>query len=183
MNMTRKTFLSSAVAATVAPNLFAGAKRVVKVGAVGCGWRGDGAVKDIFEAGKLLGVEIKFTAFADFFRDRAAKQCRKWGIDEKNAFGGASGYKEVLKSGCDIVILATPPIFRARQDNVLDPNRPWGQRMVAIGDGELDFRKLRDRLDAINYNGWVSVESDFRSDADHALILRRFISGDPVWPK
>lgn len=116
-------------------------------------------------------------------KDRAAKQCQKWGIDEKNAFGGASGYKEVLKSGCDIVILATPPIFRARQDDVLDPNRPWGQRMVAIGDGELDFRKLRDRLDAINYNGWVSVESDFRSDADHALILRRFISGDPVWPK
>ena len=69
------------------------------------------------------------------------------------------------------------------KDDVLDPNRPWGQRMVAIGDGELDFRKLRDRLDAINYNGWVSVESDFRSDADHALILKRFIAGDPVWPK
>ena len=91
-SMTRKTFISSAAAAALTPNLFAGAKRVVKVGAVGCGWRGDGAINDIFEAGKLLGVDIRFTAFADFFKDRAAKQCKKWGVDEKNAFGGASGY-------------------------------------------------------------------------------------------
>lgn len=40
MSMTRKTFISSAAAAALTPNLFAGAKRVVKVGAVGCGWRG-----------------------------------------------------------------------------------------------------------------------------------------------
>lgn len=65
----------------------AGMKKTVKVGAVGCGWRGSGAIQDIFDAGKLLGVDIRFTAFADFFKDRAAKQCKKWGIDEKNAFG------------------------------------------------------------------------------------------------
>ena len=69
------------------------------------------------------------------------------------------------------------------KDDVIDQERPWGQRMVAIGDGELNFRKLRNRLDVINYNGWVAVESDFQSDADHALILKRFIAGEPVWPK
>lgn len=67
------------------------------------------------------------------------------------------------------------------KDDVLDAARPWGQRQVAIGEGELDFKKLRDGLEKINYNGWVTVESDFRSDADHALILRRFIAGEPVW--
>jgi predicted dehydrogenase len=116
MSITRRDFLgvSAAVAAMPTMRAVAGMKKTIKVGAVGCGWRGSGAIQDIFDAGKLLGVDIRFTAFADFFKDRAAKQCKKWGIDEKNAFGGANGYKEVLKSGCDIVILATPPIFRAR---------------------------------------------------------------------
>ena len=116
MSITRRGFLgaSAAVAAMPAMNAVAGMKKTVKVGAVGCGLRGSGAIQDIFDAGKLLGVDIRFTAFSDFFKDRASKQCKKWGIDEKNAFGGANGYKEVLKSGCEIVILATPPIFRAR---------------------------------------------------------------------
>ena len=69
------------------------------------------------------------------------------------------------------------------KDDVYDASRPWGQRMVAIGEGVLDFKKIRDALERINYNGWVVVESDFQSDADHGKILRRFAAGDPVWPK
>ena len=68
------------------------------------------------------------------------------------------------------------------KDDVYDANRPWGQRMVPIGEGVLDFRRIRDALERIGYNGWVAVESDFRSDADHALILKRFAAGEPVWP-
>ena len=66
------------------------------------------------------------------------------------------------------------------KDDVLDATRPWGQRQVAIGTGELDFRKLRDGLEKINYNGWVTVESDFGTDAEHAQALKGFISGGPV---
>ena len=69
------------------------------------------------------------------------------------------------------------------KDDVYDASRPWGQRMVAIGEGVLDFKKIRDALERINYNGWVVVESDFQSDADHGKILRRFAAGEPVWPK
>ena len=64
------------------------------------------------------------------------------------------------------------------KDDVYDTTRPWGQRMVAIGTGVLDFKKIRDRLDRINYNGWVTVESSFQSDAEHARILKRFIAGE-----
>lgn len=67
------------------------------------------------------------------------------------------------------------------KDVVYDTSRSWGQRQVAIGEGVLDFRKLRDALEKIGYNGWVAVESDFRSDADHGLILKRFVAGEPVW--
>ena len=76
MSITRRNFLgvSAAVAAMPTMRAVAGMKKTIKVGAVGCGWRGSGAIQDIFAAGKLLGVDIRFTAFADFFRDRAAKQ-------------------------------------------------------------------------------------------------------------
>ena len=69
------------------------------------------------------------------------------------------------------------------KDDVYDASRPWGQRMVAIGEGVLDFKKIRDALERINYNGWVVVESDFQSDEDHGKILRRFAAGESVWPK
>lgn len=64
------------------------------------------------------------------------------------------------------------------KDDVIDPNRPWGQRMVAIGTGELDFKKLRARLDKINYNGWVAVESSFQSDAEHGKLVNAFCAGE-----
>lgn len=121
MNMTRKTFIASAAAAAMAPDLFGGAKRVFKVALVGCGWRGagtddgvNGCADDIVHAAEALGCEVKFTAFADFFVEKAKKQCRKWGVDEKFAFGGANGYKQAIATDCEIVILAAPPIFRAR---------------------------------------------------------------------
>ena len=66
------------------------------------------------------------------------------------------------------------------KDDVYDANRPWGQRMVPIGEGVLDFRRIRESLDRINYNGWVTVESDFGTDAEHAQALKGFISGGPV---
>lgn len=122
--MTRKAFIASAAAFAAVPNILhasGSAKRVFKVALVGCGWRGagtddgvTGCADDIVAAAKLLGCEVKFTAFADFFVERAKKQCRKWGVDEKFAFGGANGYKRAIATDCDIVILATPPIFRAR---------------------------------------------------------------------
>ena len=36
------------------------------------------------------------------------------------------------------------------KDDVYDASRPWGQRMVAIGEGVLDFKKIRDALEKIN---------------------------------
>ena len=66
------------------------------------------------------------------------------------------------------------------KDDVIDAARPWGQRQVPFGAGELDFKKLRDRLERIGYNGWIAVENHFQSDAEHGEILRRFIAGEPI---
>ena len=120
--MTRKDFIkTSTLAAGVcaAPAILRaeGAKRVFKVGIVGCGGRGNGALGNIHAAAKMLcaegcNVEIKVVAAADFFVEKAQGVARKYGFDEKFAFGGANGYKQVMASDAEIVILTTPLNFR-----------------------------------------------------------------------
>ena len=120
--MTRKDFIkTSTLAAGVcaAPAILGaeGAKRVFKVGIVGCGGRGNGALGNIHAAARMLcaegcKVEIKVVAAADFFVDKAKAVARRYGFDEKFAFGGANGYKQVMASDAEIVILTTPLNFR-----------------------------------------------------------------------
>ena len=120
--MNRRSFLKTggmAAAIAGAPAIVKGegAKRTFKVGIVGCGGRGKGALKDIHAAAKLLcdegcNVEIKVVAAADFFIDKAKKVAQAYNFDEKMAFGGATGYKQVMASDADIVILTTPLAFR-----------------------------------------------------------------------
>ena len=118
--MNRRNFIKAgAVAAVAAPSILRaeGAKRVFKVGIVGCGGRGNGALGDIHKAAEWLrnegcNVEIKVVAAADFFIGKAKAVAKKYGFDEKFAFGGACGYKQVMASDADIVILTTPLAFR-----------------------------------------------------------------------
>ena len=120
--MTRKDFIkTSTLAAGVcaAPAILRaeGAPRVFKVGIVGCGGRGNGALGNIHAAAKMLrdegyNVEIKVVAAADFFVEKAQAVARKYNFDEKFAFGGANGYKKVMESDAEIVILTTPLNFR-----------------------------------------------------------------------
>lgn len=91
--------------------------REVKVGIVGCGGRGNGALKNMKAAADMLTKEgkpvtLKLVAAADFFVDKAEKTAKDWGLDEKKCYGGARGYKAVMESDAEVVILATPLNFR-----------------------------------------------------------------------
>src|SRR5438309_1542920 len=69
------------VAATPLFNLRAAdAGKKFKVGVVGCGGRGTGAMENIVEAGKAAGIEIEIYSVADFFPDRAATAAKKYNI-------------------------------------------------------------------------------------------------------
>lgn len=123
MEFSRRQFMVGAGALAAAPAVLGDAKKVFKVGLVGCGGRGcwwaggkcdGGAIRDISQAAERLGCRVQLVAAADFDRSKAVDVCRKYGVDEKMAFGGADGYKNVIATDCDIVLLCTPPIFRAR---------------------------------------------------------------------
>lgn len=84
----------------------------LKVGLVGCGGRGNGALNDFREAAKILGREIVVTAVGDAFAPSAQATAKRFGVDAAKAFGGYDNYRKVLASGCDYVVLAAPPSFR-----------------------------------------------------------------------
>jgi len=114
----RRSFLRTAAlatAATAVPFIRTGEAQgdPIKVGLIGCGGRGRGAVGNAKEADK----NVRIIALADIFIDRAKnfqKQLNRRGaeIPEDMVFGGVDCHKGLLKTDVDYVILATPPGFR-----------------------------------------------------------------------
>lgn len=92
----------------------------IKVGIIGCGGRGMGAVADALEADP--GVVI--WAMADVFSSQISKALslinsqygeKRVMVPAERQFTGLDGYQKLLKSGVDVVLLCTPPVFRPEQ--------------------------------------------------------------------
>ncbi|MGQ9731092.1 MAG: Gfo/Idh/MocA family protein [Candidatus Zipacnadales bacterium] len=86
--------------------------RTIKIGLIGCGGRGQGAVVGALEAAKQLGIKVEVVALADYFRDRALKAAEQFGVPPERCFGGATGYRELMATEAEAVLMATAPLFR-----------------------------------------------------------------------
>ena len=88
--------------------------RELKVGVIGCGGRGSGAVKDLLNAANNIKVVALGDVFADRMNGLRADLKKNYGQDvpEDKCFLGFDSYKQVVDAGVDMVILATPPAFR-----------------------------------------------------------------------
>ena len=109
---------------------FAAGNETIKVGLIGCGGRGSGAVRDILEAeAKINGTnpKVEIVAVGDVFKDQAEDAVKAFAnpkskdygssparskVTPETTFGGLDAYQKVLDAGVDLVILATPPGFR-----------------------------------------------------------------------
>ena len=86
----------------------------IKVGVIGCGGRGSGAIQNLFDAAD----GIRLTALGDVFPDRLEglrkMAAEKLGqeVPDENCFIGFDAYQKVIDSGVDMIIDTTPPIFR-----------------------------------------------------------------------
>ena len=86
----------------------------IKVGVIGCGGRGSGAIQNLFDAAD----GIRLTALGDVFPDRLQglrkMAAEKLGqeVPEENCFIGFDAYQKVIDSGVDMIIDTTPPVFR-----------------------------------------------------------------------
>ncbi len=132
--LTRRNFIGAATALTAAPLLsklpgavFASGSDRIKVGVIGTGSRGIGAMRNCIDADP----SVQIWALGDLFADRidaafenSAKgnpKARKptkpiardrFAVTRERCFTGFDAYKRVINSGVDLVILATPPQFR-----------------------------------------------------------------------
>jgi predicted dehydrogenase len=121
----RREFLirSAALAGTamagslaVARSAHAAGSDGLKIGLIGCGGRGAGAVLSALSADP----NAKLTALADPFADRM-ENTRKGlqtrlgnqvAADQDHCFAGFDGYRKLLQSGVNVALLAEPPHFR-----------------------------------------------------------------------
>lgn len=142
----RRQFLKNSSAALVSTTALVSAPFVItshaaaddpiRIGVIGCGGRGTGAVLDAIGAttkiiysdsghtedvaanAKINRKDVQVMALADLFPDRVAgcrENLKKLGINlpEEACFSGFDAYQKLLAiSGINYVILATPPHFR-----------------------------------------------------------------------
>lgn len=120
-NQSRRNFLKSsavlsALAATGTIRVHAAETSMLKIGLVGCGGRGCGAVTDALS----IDPNTKLVAAADVFEDRGNAGIEglkavfgdRIAVNKDSLFIGFDAYKKVLASDIDVVILATPQHFR-----------------------------------------------------------------------
>jgi predicted dehydrogenase len=103
----------------LSPRAYAKGDDTIRVGLVGAGGRGCGAVGDCLTANPAT----KLVAIADIFEDRMQSGLEgvtsafrshpgRIAVDEAHRFSGFDAYQKVINSDVDLVILATPPGFR-----------------------------------------------------------------------
>ena len=78
----------------------------IKIGLVGAGGRG-AWIAGLFK--QHGGYE--FHAVADYFQPVAEKAGAALGVDKARCFSGLSGFRKVIESGVEAVVLETPPYF------------------------------------------------------------------------
>lgn len=113
--MKTSSVLAAGAVALAAPHVHADGKDEIKVGLIGCGGRGRGAILNALKAD----YRAKVTALADLFPDALefAKKTLKgqakeqWAVDDDHCFVGIDAYKDLIPE-VDVVLLCTPPHFR-----------------------------------------------------------------------
>jgi predicted dehydrogenase len=192
----RRDFLKTSGAAAVTASLFAtGAYAAgtdeIKVGIIGCGGRGTGAGTDVLQAAKNVTIH----AIGDAFEDRA-NGCRRrlegFAKDEESVkelgnkvdlagrvFHGLDAFKQVIDSGVNYVILATPPGFRPLhiQAAVAANKHIFTEKPVAV-DGPGTRKVLDAYEDARKKKLGIAAGTQRRHQTGYLETMKRLHQGD-----
>src|SRR6516162_10171460 len=152
-----------ALAASVLTNAHAQQNNdTIRVGLVGCGGRGSGAVEQCLRADN----NVQLVAIADTFRNKATALLtrlrdnrdvrNKVNVPDERIFVGLEGYQQVIQNA-DLVLLATPPGFRPIHIRAVVTARKhlFTEKPVAV-DGP-GFRAVMAAHDEANRHGLTVV--------------------------
>ena len=123
----RRTFLKTSAAAfsTAAFSLStvnrfgqAAGNDVIKIGMIGCGGRCTGAAMDAMKADdgvRLIAMSDVFQEHVDGSRNEIkSKMPDQFAVDDDHAFVGLDGYRKVIDSGVDVVLIACASLFHPK---------------------------------------------------------------------
>ncbi|MEK6248823.1 MAG: Gfo/Idh/MocA family oxidoreductase, partial [Planctomycetales bacterium] len=107
--------MGSAITESAAMPTSSSASDEIRIGVIGCGGRGRGALDDTF----AINENIKLVALADLYSKKCEATARSFSrrqnkdVSDIKIHGGLDGYKKVLDDpSVDLVLLATSPGFR-----------------------------------------------------------------------
>jgi predicted dehydrogenase len=163
--------------------LFAQGSDKLRVGVVGCGWRGTGAAEDCVKSSE----NVEIAAMGDLFQDQLdwslAKLSRK--VDDKvtvtedTTFTGFDAYKKVLACDIDMVVLATAPQFRPPQLKaaIEAGKHVFMEKPVAVDP--VGIRSIIESSELAEQKQLAIVTGTQRRHQDHYLeIIKRIHNGD-----
>lgn len=111
-----------ALTAGIAPAVTRSDSDRLRIGIIGCGGRGTGALVNALRADpgtQLWAMGDVFRARIDACAGHAAgaigEEPERIAVPEERRFVGFDAYQEVIASGVDVVLLCTPPGFRPQQ--------------------------------------------------------------------
>ncbi|MDR1859975.1 MAG: Gfo/Idh/MocA family oxidoreductase [Bacteroidales bacterium] len=171
----------------------------LKAALIGCGGRGSGAIVNFLDAGNGLSV----VALADVFPDRL-NSCRSMlkgkghEIPDDKCFLGFDAYKQAIATDADVVLLCTPPVFRAEHFTAaVDAGKhifmekpcavdPTGARAILVAAKRAEQKGLcvisgtirRSQKDCIET--WRRVQGGAIGDFVSAHVIR---NGGALWHK
>jgi len=115
--LSRRQFLAGSSAAAFSltlmrPGLVSGSQvnSKITIGVIGCGSRGSW-ITDLF----LQHGGYQVAAAADYFQDKVDAFGEKFRVEPARRYTGLSGYKKVLDSKVDAVVIESPPYFHPGQ--------------------------------------------------------------------
>lgn len=120
MEQNRRTILKTGTAATLAaavPNILSAQNKgdTIKIGVIGCGGRGSGALAQAMSADEnvvLWAIGDAFQAGIDNAKRVGSRYGDRMQTPDERQFLGIDAYQGVIDSGVDVVLLCTPPHFR-----------------------------------------------------------------------
>ena len=194
--LTRRTFMQTTTAAAAATMFPSGVRAqgsdVIRVGVVGTGGRGTGAIRDILTSSEGIAI----TALGDLNPDRleqarmnldkaagsdpafGAKYKAGFTVRGEAVYTGFDAFKKVLASDIDLVILATPPGFRPQhlQAAVAAGKHVFTEKPVAT-----DSVGIRSVLatyeEARRKNLGIGAGTQRRHQAEYLATIRRLQDG------
>jgi len=163
--------------------LFAAGSDKLRVGLIGCGWRGTGAAEDCVKSAP----NMEIVAMGDLFQNQvdwslaqlSRKADDKVSVTEDTSFVGFDAYKKVIACDIDVVILGTPPHFRPQhlRAAIEAGKHVFMEKPVAVDP--VGVRSIISSSELAEQKGLAIVAGTQRRHQEHYLeIIKRIHNGD-----